>query len=206
MNNDSLPNTTRTSFDSLIRHPVVLLLIGFALTGLLGQWIASSWQRREWDREQSRLIVIKTLDQKYGMVEELLEATGENSATVRDFLLWLEMTPRLPQDHDAYEETLKRSFQNSSSSASVVEQKLKIFFRTPEVQSLFAQIKSRREGMSGNVLLLQAEFLITNQDSISEDMHVTIRQTERMLEADSRDLKELINKMTIEINDDVQGR
>ena len=37
-------------------------------------------------------------------------------------------------------------------------------------------------------------------------MRATARQTELLLDADSRDLKELVDEMTSEINHDVQAR
>ncbi|MDX6496882.1 MAG: hypothetical protein QOG23_142 [Blastocatellia bacterium] len=48
----------------IIGHPVFLLFLGFLLTGGVGTWIASYWQKQQWDYQQIRLAQITQAQQR----------------------------------------------------------------------------------------------------------------------------------------------
>src|SRR5260370_34539365 len=66
------------SLGNLLHHPAVLLILGFTLTGFLGNILASRWQSREWDRQQSRLEQTRKAEIKYAIINELTKAVAES--------------------------------------------------------------------------------------------------------------------------------
>lgn len=59
------------------QHPATLLVLGFALTGLVGLKL----QQGEWERQQQRLVEIHEVDLKYAIMDEVTKAVGARNAT-----------------------------------------------------------------------------------------------------------------------------
>jgi hypothetical protein len=78
---------SKRSFGSIVAHPAVLLIIGFILTGILGNILTARWQGREWDRQQGRLSLIRLIEQKEKIMEDLTRKVAESDATEEDVLI-----------------------------------------------------------------------------------------------------------------------
>src|ERR1041385_1693477 len=74
---------------SFWRQPVILLILGSLLTGGLGGFLSSCWQRRESERQQASLATQRSLEQKYQVANDTAKAIGEmqsSSLTVLEAL------------------------------------------------------------------------------------------------------------------------
>ncbi len=67
-------------FSNLSTQPAVLLVLGFALTGLVGTFITGRWQKAEWDRQQTRLVEIQGINLKYQIIDDVTKLIGERNA------------------------------------------------------------------------------------------------------------------------------
>src|ERR1700682_5881972 len=77
----------KISFREFAAHPAFLLFIGFVFTGIIGTFITSKWQRSEWDRQQTRLVHIRRIDQKEKVMEELAQAIADIDETEKNVLI-----------------------------------------------------------------------------------------------------------------------
>src|SRR5204863_7833531 len=75
------------SFGSIAAHPATLVIVGFIFTGIFGTVITSQWQKKEWDRQQGRLLQIRRIEQKEKIMESLTQTIAENCATTEDVLI-----------------------------------------------------------------------------------------------------------------------
>ena len=84
----------RNAISKFFAHPAVLLIIGFACTGVIATLIGNHYQSREWDRQQSlqrqewdrqqlQLVDINGRDLKYGIINEIIKAVGERNAAAK---------------------------------------------------------------------------------------------------------------------------
>ena len=53
----------KTQFSNFLKHPVVLLVLGFLFTGVIGAWLTSYWKTKEWDYQQKRLRQVSQAEQ-----------------------------------------------------------------------------------------------------------------------------------------------
>jgi hypothetical protein len=207
MKKKPLPTGSKESFRKFIKHPIVLLILG-ASTGLGGQWLVSSWQRREWDRQQSRLLTIKNLDQKYQLPQELLKASEQFDSAMTSYLFWLEtqeIKGRYGSDPEDHGKILVQANDAWYTTWIIIEQKLKLFYKKQEIQSLFDKIETTREQISGNAFVLHAQFLLGEEKRLTKEMRDTIKETKELLVENFNKIRELIAMMTTETSHDMEG-
>jgi hypothetical protein len=212
-----LQSTNRKySFSSVTKHPAVLLIIGFVMTGIVGTWLTSSWQQREWDRQQSRLVKIRGVDQKYAVIDETIKAIGENNSVVVEMLRYLINAEgyKYPKQFDEYVIEYGSKRDSGRITSSIIQQKLLIYFRNPKIPELFQQIVSERWQMHQRLNFMIGDYIDFKEAAKKHGWDFKLLETgdfkingDAIIRTvnDSEDLKQLINLMTEEIQQDVKG-
>src|SRR6266849_6538676 len=80
---------SRFSLLKVLQHPVFLLILGFALTAVAGNRLAAHWQAREWERQQERLVQLRKVDVKYGLIKDVVTSYSECAMATGDVYLWI---------------------------------------------------------------------------------------------------------------------
>ncbi|HEX8174366.1 MAG TPA: hypothetical protein VF543_04520 [Pyrinomonadaceae bacterium] len=201
--NELQKNDWKISLFDAIKHPIILLLVTFILTN----WIATAWQSREWDRQQSRLVQIKGVEQKYEMMDEIIKAVGDNNSTIIELLGFFLRPPEKRSLSDMGE--LERKFQDArrqwNTTIATVDQKLQIYFKSPDVQPLFRAVTQKQGKIILNIASLHESFKSSNGAPDTDSFKSLIKDTFDLIRG-SEELKKLIDAMKEEVRQDVEGR
>ncbi|HEX8745797.1 MAG TPA: hypothetical protein VF717_01270 [Pyrinomonadaceae bacterium] len=140
------PPTKKNIFLDALKHPVVLLILGFALTGIVGNWLASFWQNRQWERQQLRQIQLKDVETKYALIDELTRYVEKNNVAGRD-VYGSCCVGRPELDESSYKDTITKlevwgtAIDSWRSYSPILERKITLYFRDPEIHKLFKEIR-----------------------------------------------------------------
>lgn len=69
-----------------LRHPIILAIIGFFLTGVVGSYLTNKWQIAQWQKEQRYAIWQLSLADRRALSEKVLSSVAANVSTVADVL------------------------------------------------------------------------------------------------------------------------
>jgi hypothetical protein len=69
-------------FSDLLRHPILLLVLGFLFTGVIGAWLTSYWKTKEWDYQQKRLRYINQAEALVKRKTEIRDEVRKDTETV----------------------------------------------------------------------------------------------------------------------------
>jgi hypothetical protein len=72
--------------DQFLRHPAVLLLIGFVLSGVLGSWLTYAYQERERNREAA----IQSMNELRGSFDDFIVTYNEYTEKIGRLTVLLE--------------------------------------------------------------------------------------------------------------------
>jgi hypothetical protein len=151
----------KSELSSLLHHPVVLLVLGFFLTGFLGNILASKWQSREWDRQQSRLELARNTETKYAIINDLTKAVAESEGVktnLVDELIDAFYHGQLIKDRDATQAKRMANWAQAKQSwilaASMLEIKVKLYFTNPEIHSKLTEMKEKKRIADDQVIAL----------------------------------------------------
>lgn len=208
---DLQPTAWNASLARFAQHPAFLLFISFALTGLIGSWLTSSWQSREWDRQQLRLVKIKSIDQKYEVTDEVIKAVGQSNSEVMDALNFLRRSDIFDVQRTEFKKELEenraawaKGYKNWHINSSILDEKLKVYFRDIVIESRFKSIMERRQ-----MIKIGIDGLFDYYKSIDVEGFQIDQRTEdeiySFLKSDSSDMKVLIANMKDEIRVDIEG-
>jgi hypothetical protein len=75
-----------SGFSSFFKHPAVLLVLGFFLTGWIGGALTNHWKSREWENQQHFSLAQKELGEKQRLSDESIRAIGETLAAADDMI------------------------------------------------------------------------------------------------------------------------
>ncbi|MDQ1591702.1 MAG: hypothetical protein QOG71_2329 [Pyrinomonadaceae bacterium] len=190
-------------FTKIIQHPTFLLILGFALTGIVGSWLTTSWQSREWNRQQTRLSQQKAQDLKYGLIEEATKGITENQAALDNLAveaLLISEKVSSPQDFEEKFDAWKLVNGKLRYNFQITEQKINIYFSSPRIQPLLEEISGYNTGAELSVKLFYSDYkrdVNILYDSKKFDDHIK-GITNRRKRIDEL-LKQLINEMQEEI-------
>jgi hypothetical protein len=220
---DALKELRRTNWPDVIakffQHPATLLIIGFVLTGMIGARLTANWQRAEWDRQkakeieewnrqQQRLIVIHSIDLKYGIIDETIKAVGERNAAARNILLpLLEVLDdqQLMQEEAEPVKGWKQANHDWLVNAQTLRLKLSAHINNREVIKYFDRIVDREKIIGAKIANLQANAVRYNHEEENEDAQTYLQGLIADLKGTEDDLKNLVDTITAEIQTDVQG-
>lgn len=195
------------AISKFFQHPAALLVLGFALTGLIGAWITSSWQRaewdrqkdreaREWERQQLRLTEIRGIDLKYGIIDEVTKAVGEYHAAAKSVRL-----PLLKGLNDAQlarqeVEPIKawgKAYHDWLVSEQILRLKLTAHIKNQDALSYFERIAETEKNITGKVGILQnhlSEYSLRGNNSEAIDY---LDDLDGQFNVASEDLKRLVS-------------
>jgi hypothetical protein len=204
----------------LSRNPLLLLIVGFVLTGILGAWITLAFQSREWNRQQSmqssewnkqqiRLVQIHEVDQKYGIIDEVTKAVVEHDSAAMDAVGTLTWTPGDTRIVSEGPERLKH-WQQASKDWRVTSQKLLqkliIHFNDPRVQLVFEAAVEKRSRIDNDVLTLQGEYGRDRRRSEDAEFIKRVYSANDSIHKATTDLRELVEIMVINIEPDLRSK
>lgn len=153
--------SARERFSKLFQHPAMLLVMGFALTSIVGLLLTHEIQKQEWERQQRRLVEIRDADLKYAIMDELIKAVG-----VRNAAATAVVEPLLGPVRESQLRLLKvdpaerfkgwlTAVYDWRYSTQVLRLKLKAHIREPQAQWYFDEIIERGKEINANVIELQ---------------------------------------------------
>lgn len=199
------------------RHPLVLLILGFVLTGILGTWITLGFQSREWkwqqeiqssewNKQQIRLVQIREVDQKYGIIDEVTKAVVEHDSAAMDAVGTLTWKQGDRRRLDEGPERLKHWDQTSKEwrvTSQKLLQKLIIHFKNPRVQLIFEAAIERRRQIANDILGLRREY---ESGKLEGDEFIKrVYAANDSINKATSDLRELVDTMVIDIQPDLQA-
>lgn len=129
---------------SAMENPLVLLLLGFVLTGILGSWFTTYWQNSQWENQQEQLARQRAIEQKYAITDKITKSVAEAYVAVEDigYLAnngWYDKAPgdKAPERAASWLQ-LSRSWRVDEQ---VLQRDIEVNFRSPKAKALFAEIK-----------------------------------------------------------------
>jgi hypothetical protein len=193
------------SFQRLTQHPAFLLILGFVLTSLVGAGLTAYWQTKQWEKQQSRLVQLKGIEQKYEIIEEVTKAIGESNAAEQDVIFALSFNWRL-DDPRRFEERDRRidywreqGGRTWRVNTAIIEQRLAIRFNNPAILDTFNRMMERRAQIAEDIAVLVKEYK-DNNDIINQEGFIGDRQKIlKDIEGNSRDLQVMVKNMLQEI-------
>jgi hypothetical protein len=220
---DALKELKKTNWFDLIakffQHPATLLIIGFTLTGLIGSRLTANWQREEWDRQktkegeewnrqQQRLIVIHSIDLKYGIIDEIIKAVGERNAAARNILLPLLDVLDNRQLTQAEVEPIndwKKANHDWLVNALTLRLKLSAHIKNQVVITYFDQIVDKEKIIGAKVIVLQSNLVNYSHSEKNEKAQTYLQGLIDDIKATEGNLKRLVDSIATEALTDVQG-
>lgn len=144
---------------NIFTQPAVLLVLGFALTGLVGTFITGRWQKAEWDRQQTRLIEIQGVNLKYQIIDDVTKLIGERNAAALAIVV-----PLLGSDKDLdliikEEQEPIKNWQKVShdwrANSQILRLKIAVHIQDPKASELFARLMKAEKELGGKVTYLE---------------------------------------------------
>ena len=193
------PNSLKTILARATHNPALLLVLSFGLTGLIASYISTSWQRREWDRQQLRLFRISAVDQKSKVPEELVQAVTKHIQDT-DALFEKIRDSSSPESAEEAAATLLESGRANFLTFVTIEQKLKVWFVDPEIHQIFERIQKRPLRINSPLGAFVRNYKTTKRKGDLRELQQLLFQ--RYGEQQD-DVKVLINKIITEIRTDI---
>ena len=214
-----LANLSWTEFLSgVLAQPAVLLILGFALTGIIGTWIAGRLQRaewdrqqriesQEWDRQQTRLVDIHGINMKYQLIDDVTKLIGERNAAALAIV-----APLLGDNNDRElimkeEEEPIRNWQKVShewrAGSQIVRLKIAVHIQNTKATELFARLINAERELGAKVTYLQKNLMhyIELDDKSQKYLDSILSDIENIGEV----LKELVTTIANEAKADVKS-
>lgn len=214
---DALAQLKKADLQELIskffQHPAVLLIVGFALTGLIGAYLTNRWQSQEWEREQLRTLEFRGFDQKYEIIDEITKSVGERNsaaiAVVAPLLQGVGNEQLIRDEAEAIKDWRKASNEWLVRS-KILQLKIETRIKSKEASLLFAQIAEKEANIGVDANLLQTRLVEYNWMK-SADNEKKTRAKKRIdgilstIQATGEDLKKLVVVIADEARGDVKS-
>lgn len=213
MRKDLVKQDARTELEQAARlkliskffqHPAVLLVIGFAVTGLLGGWLANSWQSKEWDRQQLRLLVIHGFELKYKLIEDITRSIGERNAAALGIITRLLIEKISDQELMKAEEELKKNWQKVDydwrANSLILQLKIETLINSQSAAEILKGIIKTEQMIGARITLVTTDLSTYrgNQKFLDEIISY-IKET-------GQEVKKLVIAIAEEARKDVQSR
>ena len=139
------PKTWKDAWSQFAKHPIFITLASFTLTGLVGGWVAVSYQSREWDRQQRQLIKYHQIEERYNIIDVLIKAVAAREASLREVTWKLEYRPDMPEDERRkLDEYFAQSRKEWDAAVATLHQRILIYFHEPETLNKFETFAKRQ--------------------------------------------------------------
>jgi hypothetical protein len=194
-------------FSNLSTQPAVLLVLGFALTGLVGTFITGRWQKAEWDRQQTRLVEIQGINLKYQIIDDVTKLIGERNAAALAIVV-----PLLGGDKDLAlilkeEEEPIKNWQKVShdwrANSQILRLKIAVHIQDAKAGELFARLIQAEKELGGKVTYLEKNLghYIELDDKSRKYLDDILSDIDRI----GHDLKELVTTIANEARNDIKN-
>jgi hypothetical protein len=206
----------KTSIGKLAAHPAVLVFIGFILTGFFGTLITSRWQRAEWDRQQQRLIQIRSIEQKEKVMEELTQALADSNETEENVLIsfspeWRAGDPRREAiTRERLEAWRAQGGRSWRVATELIRGKLAVYFKVredkndkDELLKIFNGVLDRRDDIAYEITQLESEY--NKNPAVRSDLSFIEhrKQIAADVEKNRNDLRRMIDVILEDIQRDI---
>jgi hypothetical protein len=192
---------------TIFTQPAILLVLGFALTGIVGTFITGRWQRAEWDRQQTRLVEIQGIDIKYQIIDDVTKVIGERNAAALAIVAPLLGDNKDPDLIMKEEEEPTRNWQKVShdwrANSQIIRLKIAVHIQNEKAPELFDKLIKTEKELGGKVTYLQKNFMqYIERDEESEKYLDDILFD---IQTIGRDLKELVTIIANEAKNDIKS-
>lgn len=200
------------------QHPAFLLVLGFAITGLIGGLLANRWQRKEWDRQQEiqknewerqqlRTLDIHGIDLKYRIIDELTKAIGERNAAAKGILSPLEQELNHQQLIQEEKERLA-SWEKVSNDWRVNSQILKLKIAThikaQDAAKIFEEISEVERDIAVGVVIVKNDLRKYHRDARDEEGRKHLDSILSSIVKTEQALKRLANVIAEEARNEIK--
>ncbi|HEX8558537.1 MAG TPA: hypothetical protein VF668_10560 [Pyrinomonadaceae bacterium] len=119
--------------ESKLVQQMLMLVLGFILTGVLGSWFSTYWHNEEWKQQQSLLARRSALDKKYEVANEVSKAIGDiNSASLNVLsIIFVDDVKRRAAELPAERKRWEAMKQNWTGNSEVLLHKINVYFGRP---------------------------------------------------------------------------
>jgi hypothetical protein len=210
-------NKPKNKLAEFFKHPAVIVVITFILTGLLGAWLTAAWQSREWDRQQAlqsrewnrqqiRLVQIREIEQRYKIVEDVSAAVTGHDAAARDALITFTWPINRLRAEEAPERMKHWRQVNKEwrANSQKLLQTLIVHFKDPRVQLTFEEMLEERRDINDKIEMLQAEVIENSEISEDEKFKKKVYDASDSINRTTGNLRHLVEVMVAEIRTDVE--
>jgi hypothetical protein len=193
-----------------LTHPIILLLIGFIMTGVLGSWLTSRWQHRQWAREQRELRRSNDIEVKRQLLNDITKGTIQCRAVVDAVLLQQIFTTETEAkpDFQALDDAIKKyraNHQTCYGDIEVLEQTVAIYYRSPQIATLFSDLQGELHGLDFNLNFFLIDYdqdkniIFTKRDFMKKILETAGTNKKEF----TNTLKQLVAVMNSEIQEDI---
>jgi cell division FtsZ-interacting protein ZapD len=205
---------SKFSFGKLAGHPAALVFVGFILTGVFGTIITSSWQRKEWDRQQRRLYEIREVEQKEKIADGLIQAVSDSNETEENVLIafspeWRAGDPsreKITKERlEAWREQGGRNWRVTTES---LWNKIGFYFADPAkttLRDIFTGILDRRDDIASDIAELESEYDQDKNARADDEFKKTKQKISAEINKNRDDLRKMIPIILEEIRKDVES-
>lgn len=189
---------SRISLGSIASHPAFLVIVGFIFTGIFGTIITARWQSNEWDRQQTRLLQLRRIEQKEKITEDLTRKVAESDATEQDVLIafrpWWRSGDRGRDQiaRERLEAWRKQGGREWRIETRMLGNKLDFLFtdstRHQKIQKAFEEILDRRERVAVRIAAIVDEYSKGKDVRANQAMQDEIDAIEEVIDQNKKSL------------------
>jgi hypothetical protein len=179
-------------------HTAVLLIMGFLLTGVVGNALTSAWQDNSWIAQQSLLANQRILDRKYELATDLAKALGDTHAAPTMVLLLFtneDTSQNRKNELPKRIENWRRAYEAWITNYNVLLQRITVYVRNPNAHQRFETIIGDRKRTNNDILLLLSEI------AKPSDAPIGLEQDPTVDTAELESLRKTIGRMEKDFNE-----
>jgi len=142
-----------TADAGFLRHPFTLLVCGWLLTGVLGTWFTTCWDRSEKARERRRVALDLELKQRVALFEETTTAVAETFTAAEDVLSLFEYGAGPARQKEVAERLAfwKAAGRAWRTHSKVLGAKLAATYNDPRIAIQFQEIINTRRQLGNDI-------------------------------------------------------
>lgn len=192
--NELKPTSLKTELMELSKHPVLLLLLG----SVLGGWLSSCYQQREWNRQQDLLTEKQKIEKKVATRDEvtdsIVEAYSAAEAAVRPFFYENAATfAAAEKDREKEWADASKKWQHARLKLG---QKLELHFTSSDIKKKFEEILDLNK--NGNSVFVEVNNALGTVKSAPKVLNESIKPVEKQ-STEYTELKKRIRSNVLEM-------
>jgi hypothetical protein len=162
---------------------IILLVVGFALTTVLGGILTYVWKQRDWHNQQAYLAQQRALDKKYAVMDRSFKEVAVTTSAAED-VLWIYYSDQLSQkDTDERMANWYKTSRDWRVQSKILSASLAANFSNQEIDKTFDEIVKKRRFL-GNAIMNLPKVTVNKRSSADK------------LKGDLQGANDLINETT----------